>query len=97
MVRGRPGVSGLSNNFKTGSAVFTLEQVELIKECANRSNGNSDHSLRSAIEYICLEYINLHTVLEVEDIDKIKERGDCESLCESLAIIGKQSLGDKTL
>lgn len=91
---GRPGVSGLSADFITGSAVFTREQAELIRECANRSNGNSNHSLRSAIQMICSDYVNIHTVLNVEEIDKIKESDDTKSLCESLAIIGKQSLGD---
>ena len=94
---GRPGVSGLSADFITGSAVFTKEQAELIKESANRSNGNSNHSLRTAIQAICMDYINIHMVLDVEDIDKVKVHGRSKSLCESLANISKQSLGDKTL
>ena len=51
----RPGVSGTPSGFITGSAVFTHEQAEDIKESANRSNGNTNHSLRTAIQSICLE------------------------------------------
>jgi len=88
----RPGVSGLPDDLVTGSAVFTKDQEKNIKESADRSNGNKGHSLRTAIKTICLEYVNIHTVLEVEEVARIKELGGSESLCESLAIIGKQAL-----
>lgn len=88
----RPGVSGSPSGFITGSAVFTLEQAEDIKESANRSNGNTNHSLRTAIQSICLEAIDIHTVLTTEEIEQIKELGDSESLCESLAVISKRAL-----
>lgn len=89
---GRPGVSGTPSGFITGSAVFTREQAEDIKESANRSNGNTNHSLRTAIQSICLEAIDIHTVLTTEEIEQIKKLGDSESLCESLAVIGKRAL-----
>jgi hypothetical protein len=89
---GRPGVSGLPDDLVTGSAVFTKEQEKNIKESADRGNGNKGHSLRTAIKTICLEYVNIHTVLEVEEVDEIKELGGSESLCESLAVIGKRAL-----
>ena len=89
---GRPGVSGLPLDLITGSAPFTREQAEYIKESANRNGNGNSHSLRTAIQSICLEYVDIHTVLEVEDITRIKELGGSESLCESLAIIGKRAL-----
>jgi hypothetical protein len=88
----RPGVSGLPTEFITGSAVFTKEQAELIRECANRSNGNKNHSLRTAIQRLCLDAIDIHTILDIEEIEKIVELGDGETLCGSLAILAKKSL-----
>jgi len=88
----RPGVSGSPTGFITGSAVFTREQAEDIKESANRNNGNSNHSLRTAIQSICLDAIEVHTILNGEEIEQIKELGECESLYESLAVISKRAL-----
>lgn len=89
---GRPGVSGVPSDLITGSAVFTKEQAEYIKESAQRNKTGEGYSLRTAIKMICLEYVDIHTVLDVEDIAKIKELGDSDSLCESLAVIGKRAL-----
>lgn len=88
----RPGVSGSPTGFITGSAIFTREQAEDIKESANRNNGNTNHSLRTAIQSLCLEAVDIHTVLTTEEITKIKELGGSDSLCESLAIICKKVL-----
>lgn len=88
----RPGVSGLPDDLVTGSAVFTKEQEKNIKESADRNTGIKGHSLRTAIKTICLECVEIHTVLEVEDVEQIKEIGGSDSLCESLAVIGKRAL-----
>lgn len=88
----RPGVSGISSDLVTGSAVFTKEENDIIKECANRSNGQSNHSLRTAMKYICNDYVNIHTVLDIDEIDRLKEISGSDSLCESLAVVCKKYL-----
>lgn len=91
----RPGVSGLSNDLITGMAVFTKEENDIIKECANRSNGSSNHSLRSAMKSICLDFVMIHTVLDADEITQLKELSDSNSLCEAMAIICKKALSEK--
>lgn len=90
----RKGVSSIPYGLVTGSAVFTEEDATNIIEASKRGINPSISSLRKAIGAICSDYVEIHTVLDVDEVESVKEFAGCDSLCEALATIAKEHIHD---
>ena len=90
--RRTPGVRGVSS-MAVGQVHMVREQSEAIIQAVNRCYpGQSNGSLKCAMELILIDFLEIPVKLSPEDINQLIEITNTNSICEALAVIGEQKI-----
>ena len=85
-----PGVGRIAPKQKVGSARYPNDIFEQLRECGNRSYGTS--SVSDTLYQLGHDIINVHAILDADEIQLIMVKTKSKSLLEGLAKAGKEYL-----
>jgi len=87
-----PGIRAL-NPLKIGQVTLTEENADLFIQACNRAYpGGFNGSFRGALGIVVNDFLNIAAILSPEDIKKIKEITNKDSILEALAFLGEERI-----
>ena len=84
------GVGRVAPKQKVGSAMFDDNSATLIEECGGRAYGVK--GLSKTLLNLGCDFINVYSILDVDEVNKLMCDTDSSSVLEALAKAGKEIL-----